>query len=394
MRYLFLRFKRFCGYLTGFVFLIGGLLKLMDPVGAGLVMKEYLAFLHLGFLAPLSKALGYGFALIESIIGIALITGVWRKIFALAALALQAIFLCLTALLLIFNPEMDCGCFGEAIHLTHLQTFLKNVALCALLALYSFPLRHIGQHKKRKLVSFGIVSLSVLVFSIYSLTHLPLVDFTEYKPASVLRAADSALESYEDMYQTWFIYEKDGRIEHFDLENLPDSTWTFVDTDTMVLTEGQNNHFIDLSIYDSNGTYVDSLAAKGRVIIKSIYKPYKSAGKWEKVSEFINEAREAGFTPLILSVPDGEIKNAEVEDYLYYSDYKTLITLNRSNGGVTYFHDGVLIKKWASKHTPDLNTLEGLTNDDITEIMIWQESRGSIMLQCFLLYIFAIMLLL
>ena len=42
-----LRIKRFCGYAVGFVFFISGLLKLMDPVGAGLVMKEYFTFLHM-----------------------------------------------------------------------------------------------------------------------------------------------------------------------------------------------------------------------------------------------------------------------------------------------------------------------------------------------------------
>ena len=35
MNYLLLRLKRFCGFVTGFVFFIGGILKLMDPVGAG-----------------------------------------------------------------------------------------------------------------------------------------------------------------------------------------------------------------------------------------------------------------------------------------------------------------------------------------------------------------------
>ena len=62
MRYLLLRLKRFCGFITGFVFFAGGILKLMDPVGAGLVMGEYLDFLHMGFLGFSAKFLGTGFA--------------------------------------------------------------------------------------------------------------------------------------------------------------------------------------------------------------------------------------------------------------------------------------------------------------------------------------------
>ena len=112
MKYLLLRLKRFCGFITGFVFFIGGILKLMDPVGAGLVMGEYLDFMHLKFLGFASKPLGIAFALAETIIGTALITGVWRKAAGIAALAFQGFFTLLTLALVIFNPQMDCGCFG------------------------------------------------------------------------------------------------------------------------------------------------------------------------------------------------------------------------------------------------------------------------------------------
>ena len=108
MRYLLLRLKRFCGFITGFVFFMGGILKLMDPVGAGLVMGEYLDFMHLKFLGFAAKPLGAAFALAETVIGTALVTGVWRKTIGIAALAFQGFFTLLTLALVIFNPEMDC----------------------------------------------------------------------------------------------------------------------------------------------------------------------------------------------------------------------------------------------------------------------------------------------
>ena len=63
-----LRLKRFCGYAAGFVFFISGLLKLMDPVGASLVMKEYFQFLHLEFLSGAAAASAVAFALAETLI--------------------------------------------------------------------------------------------------------------------------------------------------------------------------------------------------------------------------------------------------------------------------------------------------------------------------------------
>ena len=150
MRYLLLRLKRFCGFITGIVFFIGGLLKLLDPVGAGLVMKEYLDFLHIGFLGSASKGLGVFFAFAETLIGTGLITGICRKAFGIASVSLQVFFTLLTLLLVIFNPEMDCGCFGEAIHLTHMQTFVKNLVLLALLSAYYFPAKMLGKGIRRK----------------------------------------------------------------------------------------------------------------------------------------------------------------------------------------------------------------------------------------------------
>ena len=127
MNYIVRKMRRFCGFIAGFIFYISGIVKLLDPVGAGLVMDEYYNFLHLGFLDFSAKFMGTAFAFAETLIGTALITGVWRKITAIAAFAFQGFFTFLTLLLVIFNPEMDCGCFGEAIHLTHWQTFLKNI---------------------------------------------------------------------------------------------------------------------------------------------------------------------------------------------------------------------------------------------------------------------------
>ena len=92
MKYLLLRLKRFCGFITGFVFFIGGVLKLMDPVGAGLVMGEYLDFMHLKFLGFAAKPLGLAFALAETVIGTALITGVWRRQIGTCAVVMQAFF--------------------------------------------------------------------------------------------------------------------------------------------------------------------------------------------------------------------------------------------------------------------------------------------------------------
>jgi uncharacterized membrane protein YphA (DoxX/SURF4 family) len=396
-----LRLKRFCGYAAGFVFFISGLLKLMDPVGAALVMKEYFQFLHMEFLSTGATVSGVAFALAETLIGTALITGVWKKLIALAAVILQGFFTLLTLLLVIFNPEMDCGCFGEAIHLTHMQTFIKNIILCILLAAYFFPSSQLGENRKRKYASFALVTASVLAFTVYSLMYIPLIDFTDFKPAAALMAGEG---SGGDTYESVFIYEKDGERQSFTIDHLPDSTWTFVDTETIMI-DSEGNASVNLSIRDAYGDYHDGIAAEGKIMIVSVYDIDIKAGRWGQTAHFLSNAEKAGFTSLLLvrSTPE-EFEEAVsclapqvaevLRRHLYFSDYKELISMNRSNGGATFFCDGYLIRKWARRALPDMKNLEELVEADETEALIERSTNGDLTFQGFLLYVFAVMLLL
>ena len=352
-------------------------------------MKEYMDFLHLGFLSDIAKVSAALLAFAEVLIGTALITGVWRRITAVSALIFQSFFTILTVLLVIFNPEMDCGCFGEAIHLTHMETFVKNVFLLLLLLAFAFPSRHLGTPRKIKYVSFSLVSVSVLLFSVYSWRTIPLVDYTSFKPAVALQAGSTFGLAGEDRFEALFIYEKDGEVQEFTLDALPDSTWNFIETRTV---EKEDDNTVSLSFYDEDGAYQDTLAVKGKVMIVSVYDVDIRPAALKKISEFVENATSAGFRTLVLTSDNEDVHN--LDDVTYYSDYKTLITMNRSNGGVTYFSDGYLVKKWSSVNSLDQEELEGIYSGDDTETIIGSSSIGSLAFQGFLLFVIAIMLLL
>ncbi len=133
--------RRFSAVIIGIVFFVSGILKFMDPMGTSLIVEAYMNFFKLGFLRPLSYFSGAMLAVVETTLGAALITGVWRKIVAFASLVLVSFFTIVTFVLLVANPDMDCGCFGEAVHLTHLQSFVKNIVILALWALAFIPLK-------------------------------------------------------------------------------------------------------------------------------------------------------------------------------------------------------------------------------------------------------------
>ena len=403
------RARRFCAFLVGVVFFMSGTLKLMDPVGSGLIMEEYFKFFHVGFLSFAAKSSGTLLAFIETMSGVALITGVWRRFTACVVSVFMAIFTLLTLLLLIFNPAMDCGCFGEAVHLTHAQSFLKNVVIDVLIFAAFWPFKSFGRNKRRKYVAFSLVSVAVVALMLYSLLYIPLIDFTDFKPGVRLAAADVRSHAEgEDAYEAVFIYEKDGEREAFTLDNLPDSTWTYVSTETRSRNASADELMPALSFSDASGEYHDELAAHKDVMIVSMFRPSDAdAAKWCRTAAFVNDALDNGFFPLVIVSGTPESVLADFSEYgldanisstlfpvLYYADYKTLISLNRSNGGVTYFNRGYLVKKWSYSSMPDNADLAELASGDVTETFLVSDTAGSLTFQGFLLYSFALMLLL
>ena len=83
-----------------------------------------------------------------------------------------------------------------------------------------------------------------------------------------------------------------------------------------------------------------------------------------------------------------------LRDSFFYSDYKTLITLNRSNGGATYFSEGFLVRKWSFRGFPGDSRMKELGQEDPTEPLLSYGTVGNLLFQALLLFSFAVMLLL
>ncbi len=133
MRFL----RRLCSFVFGLMFVLSGFLKAIDPVGNALKISEYLDVFHLGFLDHFSRAGAILLSTAEFIVGVALLKGLRIRLFSKIALAFISLFTILTLFVFIYNPVSDCGCFGQAIHLTNGETFVKNLILLAL-ALFVF----------------------------------------------------------------------------------------------------------------------------------------------------------------------------------------------------------------------------------------------------------------
>ncbi len=349
--------RRISAVLIGFVLFLSGVLKLMDPVGARLVVEEYLKFMHIEFLTGLSGVIGSGMALLEALLGAALITGVWRKVVAVATGILLGFFTILTVFLYIRNPRMDCGCFGEIIHLTHLQSLLKNIVLLVLWAIACLPLRKQEQTRKIKYVSFPIAAISVCLFLLYSSLSIPLVDFTPFKPGAELMLPE-------------------------DIEDPTDES-----TPT-------------LSLSNAAGEYMDEMLMEGDLMVVSVYDPGKlRPQQWEKIENLMRNAAGLGYTPMVLAAATPEsweetVSSPGILSATYFADRKKLLTLNRSNGGASYIQDGLIVKKWDNRRLPGEDTLVELAEVEVTESLLSENNGDRVKFQGFLLYVFAVMLLL
>lgn len=397
--------RRLCVLVVGIVFFVAGTLKLMDPVGAGLVVESYFHFFHTGFLDFAAKPLGVVLALLEALLGAALIARIFCRPAAILTAGLTVFFTIITLILAIANPVMDCGCFGEAVHLSHFQTFVKNIVLLLLEAAAFLPVRVLSdKEEKAHPFAFAGGCTAIVLLTVYSLLFIPLRDFTPFRISSRLYESVAGIAGTAEEYESVFIYGKDGEERVFTLEELPDSTWTYLRTETELVSAPKEEYPM-LVLTDADGQTCDSLAIGNTVMAVSVYRPDKmSVRRWTKVGEFLGNAAREGFTPLLLaasapeqfSLPDGIPDDARqsLQFSLYFSDYKTLASLNRSNGGVTYFHDGTLISKWSYRRCPDERRLEKLAATHPTETELDASARSRQLFWGWYLAAFALLLLL
>ncbi len=386
---------RFCAIVIGLAFLMSGVLKLQDPVGTSLIVKEYFSFFGLPFLIPASKAVGVILSLTEALCGAALAAGLWKKAVAALTSALIAFFTLVTVALVIFNPAMDCGCFGEAFHLTHLQSLVKNLLLCALAAGAFLPVKDLdGEKRKGKAVAFALTAGAVLILGYTSLTSLPYVDFTPFSPGAALADENDDVE-LNDLRDTLFIYEKNAQRGMFSQDRLPDKSWRLIGKTLNRLHQDRYaSSPVQLHIRNAEGEYETNLLTDGDVVAVSAYSPEKlGAEDWGRISDFFMTVQLSGMTPVLL-LSDIQAAPADLADMAFSADRKTLMTLNRSNGGVTWLHDADIIAKWAKKNMPSADKWESISEKAPLEYSMTRSSRGRIRFQGICLYSIALLLLL
>ena len=353
-------------FVLAIVLMVSGFVKAVDPMGAMYKLQEYASAFSADILSD-DWMLFFAIlqAALEFLAGIFLLLGVYRKPLAVFVLLMFLFFTPFTLYIAIAGPVDDCGCFGDAVTLTNTETFLKNLFLLMLAVAVFLGRRrfvyNISSKSRWMAVIFSIFYIAVLEG--VSLSHLPVVDFRPYAVGNDLRGMVQA--SY-DTYEVVSVYEKDGERREFSEDNIPDSSWLFVESRSELVTKGEKPLISDFSIVDWDEDYdiaEDVLADTGYVCILAIEEVEKaSVSRVDKINDLYDYCLENSVPFYAATSSEEEAialwrRRTGAEYPIYWADASMLRTMVRANPGLLLLKNGVVVGKWDSADIPDIELL-------------------------------------
>lgn len=362
-----------CRFALAFVFIFSGFVKAVDPLGSQYKIQDYLEAFGIAGWFPSFFPLFVAIILstLEFSVGVYFLFGIRRKLSTALALVIMGFMTPLTFYLAIANPVSDCGCFGDAWVLTNWETFIKNVfLLLAAISVFKWGNRIIRLVSESSQWLIALYSLIFIIgVSLYCLTYLPVIDFRPYKVGTDIPQSMIIPEgAKKSVYESTFILEKDGVKKEFTLDDYPDSTWTFIDTHTVLKEKGYEPPIHDFSIVrtaDGEDITEEVLNDKNYTFLLIAHRiDQADDSNIDLINEIYDYCVENGYKFYCLtSSLDDEIEQWRDKTGAEYpfciADDITLKTIIRSNPGLMLIKDGVILNKWSHNELPDEYALTG-----------------------------------
>ena len=356
-----------CRFILGATFVFSGFVKAVDPLGTYYKIQDYLAAFGMQQLLPdiVPLLMSVLLAVLEFAVGMHLLLGIKRRFTTRLALLIMLVMTPLTLYLALTNPISDCGCFGDALVLTNWQTFGKNVVLltCAIVLMITpwAMVRFLTKKMEWTLSNYCIVF--ALALAGYCLATLPIIDFRPYKIGNNIREGMEIPEGAKPtIFDTRFIMEKDGVKQTFTVDNYPDSTWTFVSAETVVVEKGYEppiHDFVMESLETGEDITDEVLDDPGYTFLLITHRTEEAdEGNIDLINELYEYCQENGYKFYALSSSSAEAielwRDRTGAEYPFcIMDDITLKTMVRSNPGLMLIKGGVILNKWPSSQLPD-----------------------------------------
>lgn len=361
-----------CRFVVALTFIFSGYVKAIDPLGTQYKIQDYLTALNMSGLLPdiITLATAVILAAIEFCLGVFLLLAMHRRITTRITFLFMVFMTIVSMWLWIANPISDCGCFGDAVHLTNRQTFLKNIILltCSVILMLYPTKMVILVSKTNQWIAMHYSLLFIVISSIWSLYTLPRFDFRPYHiGANIPQGMEIPEGAPQPEFSTTFILEKDGVRKRFTLDDYPDSTWTFIDSETETISEGYVPPIHDFSItaMDSGEDITDQVINDPNYVFLLVAPHLEKAsdsnfGEIDQLYEYALENHYA-FYGLTASDESGVAQWREMTgaEYPFCNvDETTLKTMIRSNPGLMLLKEGTIIRKWSHNRLPDISELK------------------------------------
>jgi len=356
-----------CRIIVAVTFIFSGFVKAIDPIGTQYKLHDYLGAIGMAGILPnwTLLAVAVFLAAIEFCIGIFLLFAIQRRLISKLTVAFMVFMTMVTVWIVVADPVKDCGCFGDALHLTNTETLIKNIVLfvCSLAIMYR-PLamfRFVSKSNQWIVTNYTIVF--ILVSSGLSLYYLPIFDFRPYHiGVNIPRGMEIPKGAKLPQFKTTFIMEKNGQRKEFTLDNYPDASWKFIDSKTVQTSEGYIPPIHDFSITD-NKTGLDLtnsvLSHKGYTFL--LIAPHletaddSNFGDIDRLYEYA-QSYDIPFYCLTASTTKAIKRWIDLTGAEYpfcITDEAVLKTIIRSNPGLLLLKDGTIINKWSHNNLPN-----------------------------------------
>ncbi len=346
------------GFIVAIVFLFSGFVKLIDPVGTKIKMLEYFEVLHLDFLSPWVMSISIFLILAEFGLGLFLLFGLYPKFTIRALLWLTLFFLFLTWYSAYYNKVTDCGCFGDAIKLTPWETFYKNVVFLLMILWLYFHYQYIKAYPSKKYASAitHTILLAAFILSIYTLYHLPLIDFRPYAIGkNIKKGMEIPPGAPQAKFKDIWYYKVNGKIKEFTTDeepwNIPGAE--FIDRKTIQLEEGYVPPIHDFSIEnEEEGDITEKVLSEPEIYLIISFDPEKIHPKAQtKINQYAKKQQDEGKKVIGLFSQIDNYKDQYIFP-LYLTDQTTLKTMIRSNPGIIKLKKGTVKEKKAWRDLP------------------------------------------
>ncbi|MFK7900040.1 MAG: BT_3928 family protein [Cyclobacteriaceae bacterium] len=344
-------------WLVGLLFIISGYIKLNDPYGTAIKLDEYFVVFADSFapffslLIPAALYLSVFLSTLEIILGFAVLLNFKPKTTAWSLLIIIVFFSFLTFFSAYTGKVTDCGCFGDALPLTPWQSFSKDMILLffiGILFLFRNKVSYPSNNRNTKLI-IGL-TFACLWLGVYSIRHLPLIDFRPYKIGNNIKELMNNGKASVYHYKM----EKDGVQQVF--KKYPsDQSWKYVESVEVVA--GEDPTILDFMLFDKEGNDLTNEILTGPKVL-FVFNHLGEINNAITKEEIANYKKTLGDKIYLVTSSDlGNSPYKSITNNIVSIDETVSKAMIRSNPGIIALNDGVVKGKWNSNDIPVIGEL-------------------------------------